>query len=211
MDHGQLAVQEPWRVISKITNEPGRLACLCAVTWVRQTSDDIPALRAAAQPSPCGFPLGLQEGVGSRAVLQAHCSQEGRRTKETWDISQTCHRKAFTNCLNYGPHYSKLGSVQEGYLSSREDGERQSSDFSQFLSMIFFLSYQEENNVLRSRVGLRARVQSPTDWAKWEQTRQAALSCNTKQQKGQNGKQQGEEDCLGLPLSTAVGIVFLGG
>lgn len=77
--------------------------------------------------------------------------------------------------------------------------------------MIFFLSYQEENNVLRSRVGLRARVQSPTDWAKWEQTRQAALSCNTKQQKGQNGKQQGEEDCLGLPLSTAVGTVFLGG
>lgn len=32
----QLVVQKPWRVISKITNQPGRLACLCAVTRIRQ-------------------------------------------------------------------------------------------------------------------------------------------------------------------------------
>lgn len=59
--------------------------------------------------------------LGGLASLQAQSSCVRERTRRTWDISQTCHCKTFTNHLNYGPHYSEPASVQERYLSSREE------------------------------------------------------------------------------------------
>lgn len=119
MDLGQLVVQKPWRVISKITNEPGRLACLCAVTWVRRVLKSCGWLRS---PIRVGCFRCCKTGLGGRASLQAQRSWVSGRKRETWDISQICHCKTFTNHLNYGPHYSEPASVQEGYLSSRVEG-----------------------------------------------------------------------------------------
>ena len=149
MDHGQLAVQKPWQVISKITNEPGRLACVRVVSWVRRVLKTLfQSCRWLRSPVWVGcFPC-CKMGFGGHDGLQAQRSWVSGRTRETWDISQTCHCKTFTNHLNYGPHYSEPASVQEGYLPSREgERERQSSDFSQFLSLVFFLSYQEGKRI----------------------------------------------------------------
>lgn len=59
--------------------------------------------------------------LGGPAILQAQSSCVRERTRRTWDISQTCNCKTFTNHLNYGPHYSEPASLQERYLSSREE------------------------------------------------------------------------------------------
>lgn len=176
MDHGQLAVQKPGRVICKITNEPGRLACLCAVTWIRLVSKTWFRSSGWLRSPVCvGCFQGCKTDLGGRASLQAQSSWVNGRTRETWeDISQACHCKTFTNHLNYGPHYSEPAFVQEGYLSSREEaGERQSSDFSQFLSLIFFLQLSRgkkgfEKLVTSSQLEVRELrwAQSPLGQAK---------------------------------------------
>lgn len=106
-------MSSPNQVISKITNEPGRLACLCS---------DLD--QASVEDLICvGWFWCCRMSLGGPASLQAQSSCMRKGTRRTWDISQTWHCKTFKNHLNYGPHYSEPASVQERYLSSRE-GER---------------------------------------------------------------------------------------
>lgn len=76
-------------------------------------------------------------GLGGPAGTEQLC--EGKN-KKNLGISQTCHCKTFTNHLNYGPHYSEPASVQEGYLSRREEGRKVKAQISANSFHLFFFS-----------------------------------------------------------------------
>lgn len=124
--------------------------------------------------------------LGGPASLQTQSSCVRERTRRTWDISQTCNCETFTNHLNYGPHYSEPVSLQERYLSSREEKSQSRFQSIPLTDFVFPSVFKRRKKYLRSWEHLVRSLeihepkwaQSPPGQAKHKQTIQDAPSWN---------------------------------
>lgn len=183
---------------------------LCSDLSQASVEDLIPELRVAAQPNLRGLLLVLQDG------LRRPCQSAGTAQLAEWKNKRNLRYKSnlswqdiYKSSELWSPLLRACLCPRVISIQQRGGGERQSSDFSQFLCLIFFLSYQEEKKDLRNWEHLASqRSMSPAE-LRAHQARQnankpyemlpAATGLQHKEVKGQKGKQR-QSKMMGFAL-----------